>query len=81
MADRRASPVEIQEWLGDSSPEVAMRYVARVRGVTCSRLAELADKLSPAPIGCLRIGPIQGSFNLTNTDVSVSYLEVCHGKR
>lgn len=34
LASRGASPVEIQRWLGDSDPEIAMSYVAQVRGAT-----------------------------------------------
>lgn len=41
LAEAGATPVEIQAWLGDASPDVAMRYVAHVRGETVASTSRL----------------------------------------
>jgi integrase len=49
LAKAGKTMAEVQAWLGDSSPELACRYVAMTRGVTC------APAIGPAPLGPLAI--------------------------
>lgn len=59
LARRGASILEIQQWLGDADPKMACRYVADVRGATCSKLLTLsASTCEQAKSIKLTTGPV-----------------------